>query len=57
MLSGNRFGEAGQVVIEEFLQGEEARLLSWLTVKTPLLLPPVKTTKHMTTATGVQHWW
>ena len=41
-------------LLKNFYRVKKHRLLSWLTVKTPLLLPPVKTTKHVTTATRGQ---
>ena len=43
MLSGNAFGEAGsRVVIEEFLDGEEASFIVMVDGKTSSLWQPVK---------------
>ena len=45
MLSGNRFGEAGStVVIEEFMDGEEASLLAFVDGKT--VVPMIASQDH-----------
>ena len=45
MLSGNRFGEAGStVVIEEFMEGEEASLLAFVDGKT--VVPMIASQDH-----------
>ncbi len=52
MLSGNAFGDAGaRVVIEEFLDGEEASFIPWWTAYTRCRWPPRRTTSASATAT------
>ena len=52
MLSGNAFGDAGaRVVIEEFLDGEEASLLSWSTALMCLRWQRRRTTNELVRAT------
>lgn len=54
MLAGNAFGEAGsRVVIEEFLDGEEASFIVMVDGKNVLPLPPARTTNVLAIKTQV----
>ena len=55
MLAGNSFGEAGsRVVIEEFLEGEEASFIVMVDGKTYCHSQLAKTTNALTTVTKVR---